>query len=560
MNFIPETIVRALCWTLLHSLWQGLILAVIAGAVMLLTRRASSATRYRILGILIIGFLAGSGYTFFRQLQTPVGVVAQVVRQTMPAAEDIGGSAGWGQQPAQPNAIEQLVQYFNAHAAVVVVVWFIVFCARFVKLLSGLVYAQRIRHYKTSPAPAEWQERMIALLERLRITRPVQLLESALIKTPAVVGWLKPVILVPVGMLAQLSPDQVESILLHELAHICRRDYLFNLVQHVVDTLFFFNPALLWVSSLIRTERENCCDDVAIRETRSRRQLIEALVSFHEYQKSTPAYSLAFAGEHNGVVKRVERIVRKKNHSLNAGERLLLTVGILLLCGAFMTIGGTPPQPPVVKAIPKAPESAMGPVKVDTSKMDVAPVPAAPVPQAPTPATPSNQAAPAAPSNQAAPPSTATPAHLPAWPDTAKPATPASDSSNIDLIIRAHDHGVTPEFIADLKKLGYSINLEQAIKLVDHGVTTEFLQSLQKEGFNLIPLNRAVKLMDHGVTVEFIRHVRGLGFPNLTLEEAVDLVDHGVTADFMEAWKTKTGSKLSLSDYIKLRDAGIDPS
>ena len=73
-------------------------------------------------------------------------------------------------------------------------------------------------------------------------------------------------------------------------------------------------------------------------------------------------------------------------------------------------------------------------------------------------------------------------------------------------------------------------------------------------------LEKAIKLMDHGVTAEFIRQVRALGFPDLTLDEAVNLADHGVTAEFIEKWKAKTGSKLALSDYIKLRDAGIDPS
>ena len=285
MSWFPETIIRALCWTLLHSLWQGLILAVVAGIVMVLTKRAKSATRYTILGFLVLGFLAVSGFTFFRELRMPASTGGQMTglgyatpSQVLAPVEGISGAAVANPQPA--SIIGQLVQYFNTHASVVVVVWFIVFVARLVNLLSGLVYAQRIRHYQTRPAPAEWLARLAVLLGRLGITRPVGLLESALIKVPVVVGWLKPVILLPIGMLAQLPADQVESILLHELAHISRRDYLFNFAQHFVDTMYFFNPALLWVSSLIRTERENCCDDVAIRETRSRRKLIEALVSF----------------------------------------------------------------------------------------------------------------------------------------------------------------------------------------------------------------------------------------------------------------------------------------
>jgi bla regulator protein BlaR1 len=336
MNLIPETIIRALCWTLLHSLWQGLILAVAAGAVMLLTRRARSSSRYTALSILIVAFLGVSAFTFLREMRLPA-TAATPAPMYQPLPAPVTGPIVLTQDPTiavqHITPIGQLVRYFNAHASLVVVVWFIVTLARLVSLMSGLVYAQRIRHYRVGAVPAEWQERLDLLLQRLKISRPVQLLESALIKVPVVVGWLKPAILVPVGMLAHLSADQVESILLHELAHISRRDYLFNVVQHLVDTLFFFNPALLWVSSLIRTERENCCDDVAIRETRSRRQLIEALVSFHEYQQSARTFGMGFAGENNGMVKRVERIVHKRNHSLNAGERLLLMGGVMV-CAA----------------------------------------------------------------------------------------------------------------------------------------------------------------------------------------------------------------------------------
>jgi beta-lactamase regulating signal transducer with metallopeptidase domain len=530
MNFISETIIRALCWTLLHSLWQGLILAIVAGAVMLLTKRAPSSTRYGLLGILVIGFLAVSGYTFFRELGSAGTQSPPIVLHSAPVVGTAGVSpVSAADQPMQPGGMGQLVQYFNTHASIVVVLWFIVFLARFVKLLSGVVYAQRVRHYQTSPVPAEWQDRLTALVQRLRISCPVRLLESALIKVPVAVGWLKPVILVPVGMLAQLSADQVESILLHELAHISRRDYLFNLVQNLVDTLFFFNPALLWVSSLIRTERENCCDDVAIRETRSRRQLIEALVSFHEYQQTGRGYVMGFAGEKNGMVKRVERIVHKRNHSLNAGERLLLMGGVLVLCGAFITINGDRTAEPIrVKTIvqPQTEVKVMTPVmkpvamhkkrtvlvnKADTSK-----------------------------------------------PDTAKPAT--LTKADIDLLIRARDHGVTPDYLAEMRQLGYSVSLEQAIRLRDHGVTADFIRDIQKEGYSQISLDKAVELIDHGVTPEFIHQVKAEGFPNLTLNEAVKLVDHGVNIGFIRDWKKKTGSQLELSDYIKLRDAGIDPS
>jgi beta-lactamase regulating signal transducer with metallopeptidase domain len=548
MHLISNTILRAICWTLLHSLWQGLLLALIAGVILVMTKKASSALRYNLLCALLLLFLAASTYTFYGQLHQNTGAAPAIGHTPAPTTiETVGNS-----NPATisttahtlQNSIDTLVQYFNAHAAIVVVIWFIVFMARFVKVLSGLVYAQRVRHYQTSPAPAHWQQRLGQLLKKLQISRPVSLLESAVIKIPMVVGVLKPVVLVPVGMLTHISPEQVESILIHELAHIRRQDYLFNLIQHLVDTLFFFNPALVWVSSLIRGERENCCDDVAINQTRSRRQLISALVSFHEYTQATNRFALQFAGKENQVVKRVKRIVHKKNHSLNAGERIVLMSSILLLSAAFIT--------------------------TKSSRPELSPVPATVAPHpATTTATSTTAAAKltSVPAKKTQPVSikliTTIPAPAPAPRDT----TPRTDTTDpfahisVDKLIECKEHGVTPEFIASLKKMGYTnITPDDAIRLVDHGVTLEFITDLKGLGYTDVSLNKTIELVDHGVNTGFIKRIRELGFPELSLNKAIELVDHGVTTDFIAAWKKRTASHLDLNDYIKLRNAGINAS
>jgi beta-lactamase regulating signal transducer with metallopeptidase domain len=106
--------------------------------------------------------------------------------------------------------------------------------------------------------------RISELSEQLHIKRSVQLLQSPVATVPAVVGFFKPVILFPAAMLAGLSPSEIEGILIHELAHIKRQDFLVNMLQHFIEMIFFFNPAVLWVSSLIKIERENCCDDIAV--------------------------------------------------------------------------------------------------------------------------------------------------------------------------------------------------------------------------------------------------------------------------------------------------------
>jgi beta-lactamase regulating signal transducer with metallopeptidase domain len=549
MHLISDTILKAICWTLLHSLWQGLLLALVAGAIMVMTKKASSALRYNLLCSLLLFFLATSGYTFYRQLHvSPTASLALNHTPTPSLAEAARNSAPQSTQNTAhtlQNGVDTLVQYFNAHASVVVVIWFIVFMARFVKIMSGFVYAQRVRHYQTSPAPADWQERLIQLLHKLQIIRPVSLLESALIKIPMVVGVLKPVVLVPVGMLTHISPDQVESILLHELAHIRRQDYLFNLIQHLVDTLFFFNPALVWVSSLIRGERENCCDDIAINETRSRRQLISALVSFHEYTQASKGFALQFAGKENQVVKRVKRIAHKKNHSLNAGERIVLMSSILVLSAAFITTRGNRPEPSPAPATVSRPATTKTPTAqpkpTTTPVVYTTPINSQKVPPA------AIKSAPPAPAPRDTTPHT----------DTTDPFAHIS----VDKLIECKEHGVTPEFITSLKKMGYTdVTPDDAIRLVDHGVSLEFITDLKALGYTGISLNKAVEAVDHGVNVAFIKRIRQLGFADLSLSKAIELVDHGVTSDFIAAWQKRTSTHLDLNDYIKLREAGINPS
>ena len=582
LTIIPDTILRAVCWTLLHSLWQGLVVALLAGIIMVLTKRSSSSLRYNLLCGLLFLFLAASAFTFFCQLKPQVNEFPTISSVT-PITNNVQPAPVPDKPLATPisthtlqTGIDTLIQYFNAHAALVVLIWFIVFLARFVQLLSGVVYTQRIRHYKTSAAPALWQERLPELLNKLQISRPVLLLESAVIKVPVVVGFLKPVILVPVGMFTHIAPDQVESILLHELAHIRRQDYLLNLVQNLSDTLFFFNPAMIWISSLIRAERENCCDDIAIRETRSRRRLIEALVSFHEYEKTAAGYALSFAAKENQVVRRVKRIVHKTNHSLHAGERVLLMGGLLILSAAFITINSSRADasrksPLASAAAPATAEATTGATTKTAAHAGLTQATRTTTPVAGTtpvtaaPATGGKAAPVQLPSPEQHPTdqiNPINPAPAPVRDTTPKTQAPVNPYENVsvDKLIEAKEHGVTPEFVGELQRLGYkNISLDQAIRLRDHGVTAEFISDLQTQGYTDINLNKAVDLRDHGVTSEFIAGLRALGFSDLPLDKAVKLRDHGVTVEYITGMKKRFGKLLELNDYIKLRDAGISP-
>lgn len=345
-QWLPAGLMKAICWTLIHSLWQGLVLAALAGLMMMLTKKRTAAFRYNMLAILFGVFMSVATGTFIVELNAPASAVAAgneggAVKAVVPAHQEVLLPLGTSLEANSGEAyIEKFTGYFNEHATLLVTIWFMIFLAKALKLVSGLAYIQRVRHYKTQQPAACWSQRVKELAALLGVRMPVQLLESGLVTVPMVTGILKPIILVPASLMANLPPDQVEAILLHELAHIRRRDFLVNLAQSFAETLFFFNPAVLWLSSLLREEREHCCDDMAIGVTQSRKQYVHALVSFQEYQleNDTP-YAMAFPGRKNQLLNRVKRIVNNSNKTLNLTEKafLVVCIGIILLLSVVVS-------------------------------------------------------------------------------------------------------------------------------------------------------------------------------------------------------------------------------
>lgn len=356
-QWLSDGVIRAICWTLIHSLWQGLVLAALAGLLVLFTRKHTAALRYNMLVVLFFVFIGVVVFTFVREFSIPATghTIANLVPvQAEPQAID---QLPLNENPAnktfqEAGYISQFTGYFNQHASLFVAIWFLIFLAKAVKLMSGLVYIQRIKQLKVQSPGEYWTGRMRELAAMLEVKVPVRMLESGLVKVPLVAGFLKPIILVPMGLVANLPAEQVEAILLHELAHIRRRDFMVNLAQSFVETLFFFNPAVLWLSSLLREEREHCCDDMAIAVTQSKTGYINALVSFQEYQlENTNSYAMAFPGKKNQLLNRVKRIIDNSNKTLNMAEKSFLVLCFSLI--AILTLVFAQPAPKKGPASPK---------------------------------------------------------------------------------------------------------------------------------------------------------------------------------------------------------------
>lgn len=343
--------IQALCLMLVHSLWQGLLAAILAGGILVSTRKSKPALRYNLLAFVMLLFVSSAVLTFILTIWDRGNVPASTIVFSKEWVSDaVLTNAGNGAIIAmEKDWIMQIIAFFSQHAQIIVTVWFVVFALKSLQAVSGLHYLNKITKAVSAP-DMQWTVRFYELAERMQIGQETLLRESAQITVPMVIGFLKPVVLVPLGMLANLPAAQIEAILLHELAHIRRRDYLVNLLQIFCENVFFFNPAILWISKLIREEREHCCDDLAISVMQNKTSFIHALVSFQEYNQSRPVFEMAFSKKRNHLLDRIKRIVNNNNKPLDAMEKLFVTLS--LAAAVALSAATAPEKPAKPKQVP----------------------------------------------------------------------------------------------------------------------------------------------------------------------------------------------------------------
>jgi len=241
---------------LLHFLWQGACIAAVYAIAR--TWMRSAQARYGLACIALAAMVAAPVVTFAVGSRNntaatgPAAVVATSHRVT-PAKDP-------ALDPIPEVETREITPWFvRAWLAGAVILW--------LRLLLTWIAAGRMTFRQVCPAPPEWQEILTRLKARIQVTRPVKLLISSLIQGPVVIGWLRPVVLIPVSALAGVPCEHLEALLAHELAHIRRHDYLINILQSLAEATLFYHPAVWWISRHIRMERENCCDDVAVSVT-----------------------------------------------------------------------------------------------------------------------------------------------------------------------------------------------------------------------------------------------------------------------------------------------------
>jgi len=247
-------------------------------------------------------------------------------------AARIGDATDWGvRQLAPVVAYSPVTDPWQQAMPGIVMAWFAGAAACSLRLLMGFISAAALRRSRHAPVLTEWQQTLDRLIERMHVSRSVRLLATERVDSPAVIGWLRPVILAPVGVLCGLAPEQVEALLAHELAHVRRHDYLVNVLQGIAESLLFYHPAVWWISNQIRAEREHCCDDVAVAASGDVLVYTRALA---ELESMRPAHFKAALSANDGsLLRRIRRLADPAAAHRPAGWGVAWSLGALLLLG-----------------------------------------------------------------------------------------------------------------------------------------------------------------------------------------------------------------------------------
>jgi uncharacterized protein (TIGR03435 family) len=345
-------------WTLVHFVWQGAAIGAIAFVLLWRLRNHPPQARYAVACGALVAMAAAPLITAAAlspshettdsaaglQVPLPAGPGDDAVPDALSILSNLTMARGLSNvQLAPANA--------RAWVPLVVLLWITGVGVLLLRLAGGWWRIHRLHRASRAATPSMWTAAAVHIAASLGLNRPIRVVDTALVDTPTVIGWLKPVILLPIAAFAGLSPLQVDAILAHELAHIRRHDFLVNLLQTLAETLLFYHPAIWWLSARIRAEREQCCDLVALTVCRDAVSYAEALVEL-EGRRSVHS-RLALAATGGTLMVRVRRLLGAPPDDRPRASALIIAgVVTLVIClaGASRYLvaaqpGASAPQP-----------------------------------------------------------------------------------------------------------------------------------------------------------------------------------------------------------------------
>ena len=342
-TFLSEQTIQHIGWVLVHFLWQGCAVMALMWCSSKILSKASSSTRYVAACLGLVLMVSAPIVTFMilnvdsSTIITEAAPIQMPVVSTTPAPlekQNIIVSYAETTVPEQ-SPMQTVIAQLEAALPFCVIGWIVGVAALSLWYLGGWCQLQRLRRIGTKSVADGVIEKTSELANRLGINRCVHIAESALVQVPTVIGWLKPIILLPASALTGLDEIQLKAMIAHELAHIKRCDYLVNIAQTVVEILGFYHPAVWWASRQIRVERENACDDIAVNLLQNRTEYAKALFSMEEIRAKQ--LNLAVAANGAPLTNRIHRLIGNKSEQHPKSGWVPSVITILLVTALLIT-------------------------------------------------------------------------------------------------------------------------------------------------------------------------------------------------------------------------------
>ena len=583
--------IEATAWTLIHSCWQAAGIAGIYRIMSVAFARRTSEARYVLALACMLAIPAASAFTFACEMRSPASpaysnataavghalAAGDFPRMVAPGSAPASASA---EGPRIVNSLQTLMGWIDAFWAVGV----LVLAARGV---GGWWLIRRLRLSAMEQVPEAVNAAFERIADALGLRKTVLLRISSAIAGPVTVGALRSMVLLPVSAVTLLGPEEIEVVLAHELAHVRRADFLWNLAQTAIETLFFFHPAVWWISGRVRHERELCCDDLALKICPNPVVYASALFHLEEHRSRQMRLAMALDGNQSPQTLRM-RIARilgesmplKASSSLRpfSAAAVFAAVVVLMLPAPQVIAGLRPPKTPAAAVVVSPAPAARTNSKASKPHPGSIATPApTPDPQTVEIAQAQDQSAPQS------PPASQNTGAKTTYIDRMKAAgydvdldkmiamkvqgiTPeyARQMSQLgfgklsaDDLISCKVQGVTPEAIAGFKKQGLEVkSIHDAISYQIFNVTPEFAEGMAKAGFKDLDSKKLVSLRVQGVTPEYAQSI-AQQFPGATVDDVIKTKIFNINADFIAQAKRAGFPNLTLEKLVKIRISGV---
>ena len=532
-QWLSPDVLRNLGLALSHFVWQGAAIAALAAAALAVARKATA--RYTIGVAALTLMFAAPVITFF--VLSDSGYAPNVRPRLASVAAGNVANLKVHQNAKVPPA-EPIVPVDVSAMNWLVTVWFAGVLLFSLRTAGGFFVVARLRRRDARPVGAELLALCRDLQQRLGISRVVRYCEALHLDAPAVLGWFRPVVFLPVSVLSGLTEAQLRAVIAHELAHIRRFDAFVNVFQVAVETLLFYHPAVWWLNKRIRAERENCCDDVALSVCANPAEYARALALMEEWRV---APTFAMAANRGPLTSRVARLLglgEKGSGLRNAGMAFgILCVVTALMAGnaLFGIVRPVSARSLFSLQTPAAQVSTNEPVITITAPRAV--------PQ------PGQKTAPAQPAQ-----AEQTPPPKPSYIDSLK--AEGFDNLSADDLIAMKVQGITTQYIHEIRAEGLKPSADELVAMKVQGITPEYIRQIRAMKLNS-DIDSLISMKVQGITPEYVDQIHKLGF-NSDSDQLVAMKVQGITPEYVDLMR-KLGFQPDGDQIIAMKVQGITP-